>query len=566
MLKIEIEQKLATYLAAGSFFVTVFLLTNSNTDPVNVTKLLALGGLSFGVTGIAIFFGRKLLIRNFKSTLIILTTFEATMILATFSSDSPLVQNFYGAYGRNNGLLTYSFLALLMMSSLLLHSRKSFEKVIFGFFAAGFLNLIYCAWVLIFGDFIPWNNPYGNILGLFGNPDFISAFLGMFIAGSVAYIVSPEMSVIKRIILSISSIIALFEIIKSHAIQGLVVTVGGILIVGYYFIRSKFKNSLLSNLYAALVIFVGFMAVMGTLQRGPFSFVYKRSVSLRGSYWSAGIEMGNSHPFTGIGLDSYGDWYRRTRPPQALLDMPGVNTTSNVAHNVVIDFFASGGFPLLLSYLGVLTLGFISIIRFTLRARKFDKIFVAISSVWLCYQVQSFISINQIGLAIWGWLFTGLLISYEYTTRVCKDSIEMQSKSGRKSTNSNPGIVSATLVAGIGLIIGVLISLPPFSADSKWFNAMNSQSVEQVERSLKPGFYNPADSYRYAQAVSLFQNSNLPDLAYKYAVIAVRFNPEYFTAWKQLYSLPNISEGEKVLALSNMKRLDPKNPDVTANS
>jgi len=566
MLKFEVEKQLATYLSFGTFFVTVFLLANTNTDPVNVTKLFALGGLSIAVLGISVTFGRKQLLSRFKPILVAILLFNLFMIFASVSSKAPFSQNYFGAFGRNNGLLTYALLSAVTISSLLISRIESFEKIFYGLFAAGLLNTAYCAWVLAFGDFIPWNNPYGNILGLFGNPDFISAFLGMFIAGSLAFIATAQTNLVHRVILAGASLLALYEIVKSHAIQGLVVTAGGFAIVGFYFLRSRFKQQLIAYGYAAIVGIFGLVAVFGTLQKGPLSFIYKRSVSLRGSYWRTGLEMGNSHPLTGVGLDTYGDWYRRARPPVALIDTPGINTLSNVAHNVVIDFFASGGFPLLLSYLAILAFGVISIIRVSVRKREYERVFVGLTAVWLCYEVQSFISINQIGLAIWGWLFTALLVGYERSTRnetQSVDSSKGQPERGRGKVQAN--VVSPQLVAGIGMVVGLLIALPPLSADSKWYNATRSHDAAKVESALVPGYFNPADSYRYAQAVNLFQSSNLPDLAHKYAVIAVKFNPDYFDAWKLFYLLPNATAAEKEAALSNMKRLDPKNPDVTAN-
>lgn len=564
MLKLEIEKKLGTYLSFGTFFVTVFLLADTNSDPVNVTKLFALGGLSIAVFAVSLTFGRAQLLSQFKPILITILLFDLIMVFASVTSDAPFSQNYFGAFGRNNGLLTYSLFSLITVSSLLLSRLESYERVLYGLFAAGFVNIAYCAWVLAFGDFIPWNNPYGKILGLFGNPDFISAFLGMFIAVSVAFIASAKTKGITKLALGVTSMVALGEILQSHAIQGLVVTVGGIAIVGFYFLRSRFKLQIIAYGYAAAVAFVGLVAIFGTLQKGPLSFVYKRSVSLRGSYWHAGMEMGNSHPLTGVGLDTYGDWYRRTRPPVALIDTPGVNTMSNVAHNVVIDFFASGGFPLLLSYLAILSFGIISIIRVTIRKRDYDRVFVGLTSVWLCYEVQSFISINQIGLAIWGWLFTGLLVAYERSSRSQKQMIDSsKSRLGKVHAKAQGDIFTPQLVAGIGLIVGLFIALPPLSADSKWHNATKSQDAAKVQAALIPSFFNPPDSSRYAQAVNIFQNSNLLDFAHKYAVIAVKFNPDYSVAWKQLYYLPNVSATEKSTALSNIKRLDPNNPDPT---
>jgi hypothetical protein len=68
--------------------------------------------------------------------------------------------------------------------------------------------------------------------------------------------------------------------------------------------------------------------------------------------------------------------------------------------------------------------------------------------------------------------------------------------------------------------------------------------------------------YKRQQAVQLFENSKLYDLAYKYAKEGVAFSPDYFDAWRMLYFTTNSTPADKDLALSNMKRLDPYNPDV----
>ena len=67
-----------------------------------------------------------------------------------------------------------------------------------------------------------------------------------------------------------------------------------------------------------------------------------------------------------------------------------------------------------------------------------------------------------------------------------------------------------------------------------------------------------------AQAVLLFENSKLPDLAYKYAKEGVAFSPDYFDAWRVLYSVSKATDADRAEALANMKRLDPRNPDVLA--
>jgi hypothetical protein len=343
------------------------------------------------------------------------------------------------------------------------------------------------------------------------------------------------------------------------------VTTGGIAIVGFFSIRAYVKPVIFSYLYVVLAVGVGITAILGALQKGPLSFVYKTSVSLRGAYWNAGAKMGLDHPLTGVGMDTYGDWYRRARSENAATVMPGPKTITNASHNVVLDFFAYGGWPLLVTYLGLLVIAGIAAIKITMRSRTYDPIFVAIFTAWVCYLTQSLISINQIGLAIWGWLLTGALVAYEFSTRAKPEGdlgAQSVKKTLRKSANS--GIVSPQLVAGIGVVIGLLVAVPPLSADMKWRSALDSKDANKVMAALEPSYLSPSDSMRYAQAAQLFNSSNLLDQARQVALNAIEFNPDYFDAWKILYYLSNSTAEEKAKALDNMKRLDPLNPDVLA--
>lgn len=560
MLNKTVEKTIAWFLFIGVPFTTLFLMTDAVSDPVNVTKLFAAGCVGGGVFAIALVYGLKELWRTSQSLVAISLIFVISMVNSVLASSTALTQNIYGVFGRQTGLIAYLVLTMVALGAMLLRSHQSFERLVIALLISGAVNVIYCGWALAFGDFIGWNNPYGNILGLFGNPDFISAFLGMFIAGTVGYAFSGKHSWLYRGGFLALSIIALYEIKRSHAIQGLVVTAAGLAIVGFYLVRARTKGYLSSTIYVGLVSVVGAFALGGALQIGPLtSLIYKRSVSLRGSYWEAGLNMGKENPLTGVGMDSYGTWYRALRPDRALVDTPGVKVITNVSHNVVIDFFAYGGYPLLLAYLALLAIGIWAIIRVTLRQRAYDGIFVALTATWLTYQLQSIISINQVGLAIWGWVLLGALVAYEYSTRPLPEGTEKS-----KAIKQKELIFSPQLVGGIGVVIGALIAVPPMSADMKWRSALKSQNIQQVEAALQPSYLAPRDSARLAQAVILFENSKFPDQAYKYAKEAVEFNPDYFDAWRVLYATTKATPVDKELALKNMMRLDPRNPDVLA--
>jgi hypothetical protein len=247
------ERTIARFLGIGSAFVAVIVVTGTVTDPVNVTKLFALGGVAAGAFAVLLAFGIKELWQSSKALVILLGLFILASISAVMNSDGPLIQNLYGVYGRNTAVITYLLLIMVILSAVVLRRESSFNHLIWGLLGAGLVNVFYCGWTIAFGDFIPWNNPYGNILGTFGNPNFIGAFLGIFAAALIAYIIKPGTSVKIRAISFVIFLITVYEIINSNAIQGRVVVAAGLGIVGFYLVRSKFEGYITQISYVSVV-------------------------------------------------------------------------------------------------------------------------------------------------------------------------------------------------------------------------------------------------------------------------------------------------------------------------
>jgi hypothetical protein len=556
------ENVLSKLLFLGPASISIFLISASVTDPVNAPKFFLLGVVAAGVLG-ATFYGlsRKELRSHFLSTSL-LGIFVLISVGTLFTSNAPLTQSLYGVYGRNNGFLTYLFFSSIFLGALFASSSKTHLKMIYGLFVAGAVNIVYCGWVLAFGDFIGWNNPYGNILGTFGNPNFIGSFLGIFFSAWFAFLLGPQTSRNFKFASLVVLPLTALEIYLSHAIQGRVLMLGGAALVGFFWIRYKFHRKVLLVIYSFGAITGGAFALAGALQVGPLtSMIYKTSVSLRGQYWLSAWNTGQNHPFTGVGYDGLGDWYRRMRDARAL-ELPGVNTVINTAHNVPLDLFAFGGWPLFLSYLGLVLLTLIEIIRHTLKMKTYDRVFIALTVAWVCYQLQSIISINQIGLGLWGWLLSGAIIGYVKINRLSSIPGTIEKPSDNRRSKKNSQVVSIGLVAGIAMLIGALVAVPPLASDMKWMSAQTSLDAAQVELSLKPGYLNPENTQKYYMLIQLFEQSNLTELAHKYALQAVKFNPDVYDSWRLLSLLKNSSAEEKNLALVNMKRLDPLNPEL----
>ena len=564
-----VEKKIAGLIYIGAPFTTILVLTSIVSDPVNVTKLLSSGVIAFAIAGLLIFKSQKQLWLDAKALSISLVLVFMTMIWAILNSDAPIQQNIYGAFGRNTGLLAYMAMGLIALGAAVLNDQGNLKKIMYGFGFAGLINIIYCFIAWQFDDPINWSNPYGAILGTFGNPNFISSFLGMVILAVTSYALQPRLKIWQRLVLVALAVLALAEIISSSSIQGLVVTAFGVTVVVFYKLRSlkidikSLRWGLLST-YVTLVFIGGATALLGALQKGPLAqYIYKPSVSLRGEYWHAGINMALEKPFTGVGLDSYGDWYRRARDAQALI-VPGPNTVTNAAHSVPFDFLAYGGFPLFIAYLSFILVGLVALIKVVRRQKEFDWVFVSMSGIWLAYHLQSIISINQIGLAIWGWLLTGCLVSYE---RITRDQAKSEAPGKPNNLNAKSRVernqhFSPSLVAGIGAVIGALIFVPPFNADAQWRTGMVKGDAAQIRKALKSSYMTPLDTMRLIQSIQILEQNKLTDDAYFYAKEVVKFNPGSFDAWRSLLAVSKSTQEEKNFAMKQMQILDPKNKEL----
>ena len=561
----SIDNAVAWLLVVAGPLVAIFVNTTNSTDPVNVPKMLVMSILAFIVLGLILTQLRDLELKEVRLVVIASGLFLVAIVASVVFSSAPLSQKFYGTYGRNTGFLTYASLLFLFLGAALVRQKSFHRKVVRGLAIVGVVNVLYGILQLTHNDPLPWNNTYGTILGTFGNPDFVSAFLGLSVVVCLAWLLG-NLKNWKVVVLSVIYILAtLVEIKKSHAIQGLAVTAIGISIVGFFFIRAKIKSKWPTLTYLIVVLITGITAGFGALQKGPLvKYVYKGSVSLRGEYWAGAINTGRSHPFFGVGLDSYGDWYRLERRPSAIV-RPGPNTVVNTAHNVFLDMFANGGYLLLLSYLAIIFLSALALFRLAKRSRTYDTTFVALSAAWIGYQAQAVISINQIGLAIWGWLLTGAIISYEIVTR---EEIFDQLTANQKNSKRMARVIDtslspmAILVASIGGLLGLMLALPPFMADSHYFTAMQSGKVQILE---KAALANPKDSYRLASTAQLLLQNKFNDRALVIAREAVKFNPLSFDAWNLLHAISlqtPIPEAEKAKAIEMLKKLDPLNPDV----
>lgn len=557
----QAEKALAILLSIGGFLTTITVVTSSVNEPVNAPKLLVMGSIAGGaLLFVTQYRNRFENFANLKFLYSLMVLFMTASLTSIFFSESSIANGFYGTYGRNTGFLAYFCLALIFIASALLQSSKSITTVLNGLFYAGLFNLFYFVLTRFGIEIFAWNNSFKRTLGTFGNPNFVGAFMGIFIILCTARLVEKSTKLHWRLALLVLILISLYEVKLSLAVQGIVITGFGWAIVTFFVIRSRFESRSLVLGYIIFAGLVGSLATAGALQKGPLaSLIYKTSVSLRGEYWYAGWHMGITHPFLGVGMDSYGIWYRRMRAASALV-LPGPETTSDAAHNVFMDIFASGGFPLFISYLLLNALIIFHIWRGIKAFKKFDLVFVSITATWLCYLAQSIISINQIGLAIWGWILGGLIIGYvrgqdksdEEKTPVLQN---ISQGKGRVAVKKQKPVSLSLMI--LGMFIGGAVAAPPVLADSKWHATQMKLDPAQIETNSKVW---PLEALRVLQASTIYTSHKVPTKGLEIARYAVEKFPNNFYAWKVLSDTPGATDAEKAKAKAELHRLDPLNP------
>jgi hypothetical protein len=405
------------------------------------------------------------------------------------------------------------------------------------------------------GDPFEWVNPYSPVFGFLGNPNFQSSFLGILGAVVFTQLLSGAHTLQLKGAYIGYLLLTIYVINETASQQGfLVLLIGSGIALGVFVIQ---KSKTLGFTYFGLAA-VGFVAVLvGSLNKGPLaSLLYKDSVTYRGDYWRAGWKMTVDNPIFGVGLDSYGDWYRRSRTIEATLRR-GPDVTSNAAHNVFLDISSYGGFPLVLIYIALIVLVIFSAIKVLKRSQSFNAGFVGLVSGWVAFQAQSIISINQIGLALWGWVLSGLIIGYEVNSQ--SGEVIEGKKSGKTATKAVNTSAGTPLAVFIGLIIGVMVGMPPYLASAKYKGAMETGNPTVIQAAA---YIWPLDYSRMVQVAMTLNENKLESQGLKVALDATKKFPENYSVWATLNAMKSATVEQKAQALVQMKRLDPLNPEL----
>jgi O-antigen ligase len=433
--------------------VAMTLYFNSKVqDPFNAPKfwiLLVIGGWLFGY---AFEYSWKSRNDKFSKNLTLFSAIFIVFLMLNITFAQYRYVAIFGEYQRKNGALSYLFLLILLITAVYTFNQKNIHKFFISSFVVSTVLVVYGNLQASGIDFVKWNNPYNAVIGTLGNPNFSAATMAILGSLAFGYIFIAKQFYLKLVSLLI--FISLFyTIYQTEARQGLVSLASGIgffLSFLIFFINRRFGILSFGVLGASLIA-----SILGMLQIGPLTdYLYKGSVTVRGYYWRAGMKMLQENPLFGIGLDNYGSFFKEYRETSYSLKY-GFDITSSAAHNSYIQMFATGGMFLGFMYFALTVFVLVFGIRSLFKLNESSRLIqIALLASFLTYIAQSLVSIDNLGIAVWGWVLMGAIIG------IAKYSISQENNkiSERPKTIFNfYQLTSSVIVGSIALITSIFL-------------------------------------------------------------------------------------------------------------
>jgi O-antigen ligase len=524
-------------------------------DPITLPKFTIMVILAGFLVPNLRYLKKKFSLPKSRSFLFILAFFLVAQTGALIFSGASLSSQLYGAPGRLTGLITYFTLSIYFIYSTESEHEFLTLKLLKVLVTLGAILSIYGFLQSLGIEFFSYGLAYGSpVFGTLGNSNFLSAFLGISASATLIKFFDRHLSTLQKSVYLTSTLFSLLTIFRSNSQQGFLVFAAGLsfAVTIYFYINRNFRTR---STGITLFILSGVVTAAGVFNRGPLaSYIFDSSLSIRQGYWRSAVSMLSNHPYSGIGIDNYLNWYRRSRAQEISAKSP--DSVSDSAHNVFLDIGSGSGVLALLAYLILTVFVFRAILKVVSRAKSLDFTFIAIAAAWFAYQIQSLISINQLALALWGWVLGGIIVGYEIRT---------SSQSGKKLIPV-PEVElqdSKRLKFGLGtlsyVVVVSLIATLPFVSSTRFLSTLKSGNPEAIKASA---YFFPRDYSRFIYVATALRVNKFDAEALEVIKDAAEEFPDTFEVWSLYSSLPTASAIEIARAKAEMKRLDPYNPNL----
>ena len=482
-------------------------------------------------------------IPRIRFLLIILLLITIQLLISLLASDAPLEQQIYGQTGRGLGLITHLSLLIVTLSAAVYVRRSSLKPILIAIVGSGLVTSVYSILQSFGIDFLKWEVRTNGVIGTLGNPNFQSSFAAMVFIPAIFTFWNNRY---RYLFSAVFTVIFIFTLVRTQSTQGYISLSLAICI--FLMIYFWYKNKILVGLVGVSTLFGGVIAILGMLNYGPLSYyLYKVSVQSRGDFWRSAFAVSKDYPFTGVGIDSFGDYFLEYRD-QIAASHTFAEYTNN-AHNIFLEYSAVGGYPLSLLHLVFVIFVLLNFFTTQKKLAAFHLELTCLFSAWFVIQAQSIIAPQNISMILWNAIISGILIGY---------CVLISNSTEQVITNRD--FQSITRPFSILLVVfGLIISYPLFNTDRLQMKAMVNGDGDLAILSAQKF---PESSSRYVVISRALLDSGLPGPALNVARSAVEFNPNSANLWALLLINPAATIEEREKAKNEILKLDPLNKEV----
>lgn len=376
------------------------------------------------------------------------------LILTLLSQD--LYAGFFGVTTRNNGFFGFHTCLCMILAGIAVHRKTFIRKLLWIISCVGLIETLIAiaqkqGFVLIIAK-----NPYSPLIGTFGNPNYLSAYLG-FSTLALLLLAIMEMRIWVRSLLIFNIVLSLLVLFWSQSVQGLFMFA-----IGSAFLFTKWISSIASRavngIWRLLLTLVSIMTVFGLVDKGPLRrLLFQDSTFYRLDYWRAAIRMMVSKPLLGVGPDQYQHAYITYRDARSVTRE--TNIVSDSAHNMYLQVGATYGLAYLTLFL-VLVI-YLTLVGLRLPTKSHSGAWnwnsLSVVTLWIAFLFQAAISVDTVSALSLGFLSGGLVIR--------SNLIDGNTKAeGKKSKTPNVLPTKIQLpVLLVSIFLAILILFPPFT-------------------------------------------------------------------------------------------------------
>ena len=571
---VQVLQIRARFIVLMTIPMVVLLIVPVLNDSFNIPKYSVLFfAAAFGASVLSIPYFGLLEKKNWKTwapPVLFLSILFAMALITDLKYTA-----FFGSYGRNNGWFLYLGLTVLFLLTAFSFNFATLTKLYHLLAVLGVIVAFYGFLQYQEKDFLDYNDMGFPVIATLGNSNFASSFMGL--AGiALLWKITDTKSIVLKVTLVMLLFGQTYVIYLSQSSQGLFISImGAIAFIGIrYFTSTRRIGITYFSIFGSAL----FLGLLGLFQIGPLSkFVYQTSTTYRSDYYQAAWRMFKENIFTGVGIDRYGENYRIFRDIDAALRL-GPNFVADNAHNAFLQLLATGGVFLFVAYLVMTVFVAVAAIRGLRKFKDNDKAqFGALVALWIAFQVQAQVSIDQITIAVIGWIVAGAVVALGFNCELIEEKARRLNPIAKKRRGILP--ISKQVAGGLTLVLLItsLVWLVPIwradynirvarilQGDSGDYNflaekkrvALSAVSsapgeiqykiyaadalvaaleFELARQQLRDALDMDSKSYEaISNAAQVYERANLIDEAIKIRIVATKMDPNDTNNWLQL--------------------------------